>query len=82
VQQGPKQPLATAAEQRRERDKRRKRHDEEMLAQAERAGGIYIGGFPDRLRPEAERRLERARQRLDAERQAIRAEIDRQPVTP
>jgi hypothetical protein len=66
-----------------------------MLRQVENAGGIYIGGFPDRLLPEAERRLELVRQRREAEREAIRwlnargeeptdpaiqAEIDRHPV--
>jgi hypothetical protein len=95
LQQGPRQPLATAAEQRREREEARRRSEEAMLRQVENAGGIYIGGFPDRLRPEAERRLELVRQRREAEREAIRrlngrgeeptdpaiqAELERHPV--
>jgi hypothetical protein len=95
LQRGPRQPLATAAQQRREREEPHRRTDEAMLRQVENAGGIFIGGFPDRLRPEVERRLEFVRQRREAEREAIRrlnargeepthpaiqAELDRHPL--
>jgi hypothetical protein len=41
--------------------RRRRRAMKAMLRQVEKAGGIFIGGFPDRLLPDAERRLELVR---------------------